>query len=521
MKQRLKSFAIVALIVAATLGLPLTVNAIDRATIRRFAENNILFYNPESTGGCSSVSASMGSLFSGATANFPTTHKDNAIKIMEELINGGFSPAAAAGIAGNIAWESDFLPCLVEGYSLAAGCNLVTTNKSIKGLQKGPGAGEGGGEAGFGIVQWTDANRKQGLIDLADQKGASVKDIDIQTEYLVSELEHWTNKVSFTQKELNNLAAGQDGFVMVTWRIYKYFEAPGSSSWVNRNIGGRKNLEEVPADPHDLDKEKHAAAWYEFVERRLPAALAALEWLKESPLYVSSDSGNYSTCTGMIGGVVYKQIDGQNYAFPHAGTTKQNYNKNLLDGSSLGMSPIASPSVYAQANFRWSGNGIGGNYVHHDYPAEDLGRGNHAENGTAEGTPVVALTDGTLNYYGEYNKGYNGSRGDDYRKCSFAILDSNDGRKFYILHMLYDEQYESLIGKPITAGTVIGTVGPRKCAGAQSESAPHTHIDERGCDKNPMDNGKYDCAYDERWKTWYSTHIVDVISQLYEGVPEE
>ena len=47
MKQRLISFAAIALILATSLGLPLTVNAIDRATIRRYAENNILFYNPE------------------------------------------------------------------------------------------------------------------------------------------------------------------------------------------------------------------------------------------------------------------------------------------------------------------------------------------------------------------------------------------------------------------------------------------------------------------------------------------
>ena len=47
MKQRLKSFAAITLILASSLGLPLTVNAIDRATIRRYAENNILFYNPE------------------------------------------------------------------------------------------------------------------------------------------------------------------------------------------------------------------------------------------------------------------------------------------------------------------------------------------------------------------------------------------------------------------------------------------------------------------------------------------
>ena len=47
MKQRLTSFAAIALILATSLGLPLTVNAIDRATIRRYAENNILFYNPE------------------------------------------------------------------------------------------------------------------------------------------------------------------------------------------------------------------------------------------------------------------------------------------------------------------------------------------------------------------------------------------------------------------------------------------------------------------------------------------
>ena len=518
MKQRFKSFAIVALIIAATIGLPLTVNAIDRATIRRYAENNILFYNPESTGGCSSTSTTAGSLFSDATPNFQDTHKDNAIKIMEEIIAGGYSPAAAAAIAGNIAWESGFLPCLIEGYS-GNNCSMVTSNKSILDLERGPNAAEKGDGAGFGIVQWTDEGRKKELIKLADSKGASVKDLDIQTEHLVNELKTWKNSVTFTTEDLNNLAMGEDGFVMVTWRIYKYFEAPGSAHQVDVKIGGRKNSETVPSDPHNLDKEKHAAAWYEFVERRLPAALAAYEWLKESPSF--SADGDYSTCTGMIGGIVYKQIDGHNYAFPHAGTTKKNYNKNLLDGRQLGMSPIASPSVYAQAGFKWSGNGIGGNYVHHDYPAEDIGRGNHSENGTAEGTPVVVLTDGTILDYFEYNEGYKGSSGNDLRKCAGARLEGKDGRIYVMLHMSYDEQYEGLDNKPVTAGTPIGTVGPSKCAGYMSDSAPHTHIDERGCDKSSVDNSKYDCVKNDRWNTWYSTHVIDVISQLYEGLPEE
>ncbi len=46
MKQRVQNFLAIAIILASTLALPLTANALDRATIRRYAENNILFYDP-------------------------------------------------------------------------------------------------------------------------------------------------------------------------------------------------------------------------------------------------------------------------------------------------------------------------------------------------------------------------------------------------------------------------------------------------------------------------------------------
>lgn len=83
-----------------------------------------------------------------------------ALQVYDRLIQHGFSPAAAAGIVGNIKAESNF----------------DTTAK-----------GKADKTQSLGIAQW-NFGRKQGLFDFAKKQGRKISDLDTQVDYIVHEL---------------------------------------------------------------------------------------------------------------------------------------------------------------------------------------------------------------------------------------------------------------------------------------------------------------------------------------------
>lgn len=616
---------------------------IDQATLDFYAANNIYFYDPTETGGCS------GSVnIPGITPSIDSdVSEENGIYVTEKLIEAGYTPIAAAAIAGNITWESGFYPCKVEGNS-NIGCDSLNSsidangNSYILGLTRS----YDGGNAGFGLIQWT-GDRKKNLINLAGSKGTKVTDLDTQIEELIHELATWGIKPSPTE-ELNNLANGPDGLIQATWRIYRYFETPATSFRWEGGSGdyyGTQNKQQ-PTDPLTLNETDHAGAYNEFYNHRIAAALYFLdllnsmgytnntgstsvtvsgsdisivtddttsETLKNNLLakfdgaeviadltstrkYIiyaarvddsislddikaitdtidnqktiffinsqvssanairevagskdnvkladyssiseeeiinqvydaiqsiaNSESRKSESCTGTINGVTYKEIDGQIWAYPNAGVTKATYG------------PIGTMSnFYYKQNYDFSrADGYGGGAIHHDYAAVDIGkcdspsgsfspcRSTQGGDGinVSEDVPVVAFTDGTITTYKVYE--FNGTR---YEGCSSITFRGSDGALYWIGHSKYEEQYEALVDTEIKAGTQIGVIGPAYCG----QGAAHTHIDERGCNGNgsglPRDG--YSCYQYEKAPNanGYSTHIVDVILQLYDELPEE
>lgn len=84
----------------------------------------------------------------------------NAMKIMQYLIDSGFTPPVAAGIVGNIYRESH---CNPDAYG--------DVNK--------------GGS--YGICQW-HLKRHENLRAYASKKGAAANDLKVQVEFLLQEL---------------------------------------------------------------------------------------------------------------------------------------------------------------------------------------------------------------------------------------------------------------------------------------------------------------------------------------------
>lgn len=233
--------------------------------------------------------------------------------------------------------------------------------------------------------------------------------------------------------------------------------------------------------------------------------------VSDSDTYGSYDdqSGNTTgycddtTSGGGSEGTTEVDINGYTYVFPIAGATKENYLNNTAE----------HPSILSSKANGW---------YHHDYPAVDMGiyykmiTGRDFDPGdypqwhtssnlaqcsatygiihcnSSTGAPVVALTDGTITYYNHYG---NGLTSEDTQLCAQTSLQSVDGNRYIYLHLGYEDQYTSLVGQTVTAGTVIGHVGISPCA---QYTQAHVHI--QTSDK--------------------SNSIKSIIDQLYDALPE-
>ena len=119
---------------------------------------------------------------------------DRQRKGMAYFMSQGLSPEQAAGIMGNLQWESG-------------------------GLNSG--AREKGG-SGFGLAQWTSKSRREGLEAYAKSKGASVDDFDTQLEYVMKELRE--TRPGAYQKLLQAKTPEEAAMI-----ISKFYESPNAA----------------------------------------------------------------------------------------------------------------------------------------------------------------------------------------------------------------------------------------------------------------------------------------------------
>lgn len=105
--------------------------------------------------------------------------------IWEYLLDLTGNPKAAAGIMGNLYYESHLLPQKLEdgagwddsedAYTMAVDCGDYDAF-STDGY-------------GYGLAQWSYSQRKQRLTELAASSNASVGDLDVQLQLIAEELE--------------------------------------------------------------------------------------------------------------------------------------------------------------------------------------------------------------------------------------------------------------------------------------------------------------------------------------------
>jgi hypothetical protein len=155
----------------------------------------------------------------------PNFEKPNPKYIWDFLIGKGLNAFAVAGIMGNLASESSFRACNLQGtyerkldmtdeeYTLAV--DDGTYNNFVH------------DSAGYGIAQWTYYTRKQALLDYAKAVNASIGNLDMQLEFLWKELQ--TYKAVMKQLESAKTVAEASNAIMLG------YEKPANQSESNQN----------------------------------------------------------------------------------------------------------------------------------------------------------------------------------------------------------------------------------------------------------------------------------------------
>ena len=111
----------------------------------------------------------------------------NEQRTWEYLKSKGINDFGVAGLMGNLQAESGLIPNnLQNSFNKKFSMTDEQYTDAINNGSYKKFADDG---AGYGIAQWTSSGRKEKLLDFALKKGCRIDDLDMQLEYLYSELE--------------------------------------------------------------------------------------------------------------------------------------------------------------------------------------------------------------------------------------------------------------------------------------------------------------------------------------------
>ena len=400
--------------------------ALSEADREKFAQNNIVFYNPD--GGNSDCNYDGGTC-SGPAGNQITWIGDSysveALSIIQEKLAGvdlgtenvgnAYSPYSYIQYGKHMDWIS----------------NPGSTNDTA------------GGPSGMAVLDSISDLRPVLVFALGTNDTVSTSAMEATLNNLASKVGEETKVVLTTaytrggdysagNEAKKNFVAAHDNFYLADWAAVAKDEYYASDS-VHPSSGGGYE------------------AWVNVIYNALP-----------------------QTCTGSSTNEIV-EINGHKYTFPLLGATKANY---LHPGSRDGQ-------LYSVLSRLPCG---AGNVCHHDYEAVDLGLRKLEVDGTeytasdfsgsgggfgdiyyySTGVKVLAFVSGKITSYGYYT---NSVPADYQTKCASVTYQGDDGYTYWLGHMSYDPTIHA--GDTFNVGDVIGEVGPPPCA--QSTQA-HLHI---------------------------------------------
>lgn len=167
----------------------------------------------------------------------------------QKFVAAGITPAGASALIGNLEAESDgFYTNRVEylclkrlkengktysdsSYTAAIDARKISCEEFLHPLP--------GKQYGYGLAQWTSPGRKAGLWNLANTKGVSIANEDMQIEFLLWEMENNYQSVLKVLKSTASIREASD-------IVLKKFEAPantGETVCASRAARGQKFYE--------------------------------------------------------------------------------------------------------------------------------------------------------------------------------------------------------------------------------------------------------------------------------------
>lgn len=159
----------------------------------------------------------------GIGGNFGSVNMGSAVPgagpLIGMLVQAGLTPAGAAGLVGNLLAESGLDPGNAENSSGVNDAAYVAgvDNGSIS---EDEFANDG---IGFGLAQWTAANRKRALYQYAKSTGRSIADLGMQIEFLLNELKE-------NYSSVYQVLASTDSVREASDTVLHDFESPADQS---------------------------------------------------------------------------------------------------------------------------------------------------------------------------------------------------------------------------------------------------------------------------------------------------
>lgn len=159
----------------------------------------------------------LSSLFLPVIAAEPDQTVENEQEIWQYLLHLTNNSLAAAGIMGNLYYESNLNPQALQNPESLAICQEDYTELSQEGSYKDF-VTDG---HGYGLAQWTYPDRKLRLMELADAQGRSIGDVEVQLQLLGEELEKFN--MLYRISHADSIRFASDYFL-------EHYENPGLQS---------------------------------------------------------------------------------------------------------------------------------------------------------------------------------------------------------------------------------------------------------------------------------------------------
>lgn len=187
-----------------------------------------------------------------------TDQENKALYIAEQCRKAGMTLAGAAGVVANIEAESAFIPINVQDcFEGRVGPDAVYTRN----VDSGAYTRFSTDGVGYGLAQWTAADRKEGMLRFHKARGESIGNFRTQVDWLIQEMRGYS-------RAWNTVTTSNEPFEC-GYAVCMYYEIPANTetqaihrggrarvwySFLQANAGTDSTIPETPSTPPSTDQ---------------------------------------------------------------------------------------------------------------------------------------------------------------------------------------------------------------------------------------------------------------------------